>query len=75
MFLAVNNNSSSCGDFCFIIKITAFRSDVRLGGPRLPQFKFNNLFNKHFALLIYFLSKVFCRIKTGEVDYDLKLVQ
>ena len=34
-----------------------------------PQFKFNNLLNKHFPYLIYFL-KLFCRIKTDEVEVN-----
>ena len=38
-------------------------------GPRPAQFKFNNLFNEHFSGLIYF-SKVFCRVKTGEVKVN-----
>ena len=29
-------------------------------GAQNPQFKFNNLFNKHFPYLIFF--KVFCRL-------------
>ena len=38
-------------------------------GSRSSQFKFNNLFNEHFPKLIYF-SKVFCRVKTVEVEVD-----
>ena len=75
IFLKVNNNSSSFRDFCFVIKTSAFKSTCLTRGHRPPQFKFNTLFNKHFALIIYFLSKVFYRTKTGEVDYDFKLVQ
>ena len=30
-----------------------------------PSFKFNDLFNEHFTSI--FFSKVFCRVKTGEV--------
>ena len=32
-----------------------------------PQFKFNNLFNKHFPLLFF---KIFCLVKTCEVEVD-----
>ena len=37
--------------------------------PRHRQFKFNNLFNKHFLSLVFF-SKVFCCVKTDEVEVD-----
>ena len=44
IFLAVNNHSSICfGDFCFVMKITTFRSTGSTKGPRPPQFQFNNL--------------------------------
>ena len=78
IFLAVHNNSSICfGDVCFVIKITSFMSTCMTKGPRSSQFKFNNLFNKQFLWLIFFLSKVFCHAQTGEVEMDcyLKLVQ
>ena len=35
-------------DFCFIMKITSFRSTCTATGPGFPQIKFNNLFNNHF---------------------------
>ena len=45
--------------------------------PWHPQFRFNNLFNKHFLQLV-FLQKysVICCVKTVEVEVDcyLKLV-
>ena len=36
---------------------------------RPPQFKFNDLFNEHFPIL--FFSKVYCRVKTGEVEVNV----
>ena len=78
ILLALNNHSSICfGDFCFVMKLTSIRSTCTTTGPRPPQFKFNNLFNKHFSEIIFFSSKVFYRVKTGEVEMDcsFKLVQ
>ena len=43
-------------------------------GPRQTQFKFNNLFNKQFLKLGFFFLKVFCRVKTGEVEVDCYLM-
>ena len=42
-------------DFCFV-KLTSYRSTCRVRGPRLPQLRFNNLFNEHFALIIFFFN-------------------
>ena len=37
-------------------------------GPRLPQFKLNNLFNEHFPLAnFFFFASILC-VKTGEVE-------
>ena len=41
-------------------------------GPWHLQVKFNNLFDKHF-FLPGFYSKVFCRVKTGEMEMDFKV--
>ena len=41
-------------------------------GPRHSQFKFNNLFDEHFFQLGFY-SKVFCRVKIGEVKMDFKV--
>ena len=46
-------------------------------GPWHPRLKFNNSFNNHFLLLVFFQKySLFCRVKTVEVevDYCLKLV-
>ena len=37
--------------------------------PTPPQIKLNNLFNEHFPELNFF-SKMFCRVKTGEVKVN-----
>ena len=42
-------------DFCFVLKITSFRS-MYDQEPKHPRFNFNNLFNKHFPKLIFFKS-------------------
>ena len=36
------------------MKITGFWRTCSTRGPRPPQFKFKNLFNKHFVQLIFF---------------------
>ena len=43
-------------------------------GPRQTRLKFNNLFNKQFMKLGFFFSKVFCCVKTGEVEVDCYLM-
>ena len=41
------------------MKLTSYRSTCTARGPRIPQLKFNNLFNEHFPLL--FFKKYFVR--------------
>ena len=41
------------GNFCFVMKITSYRSTCTAKGTRLTQFKFNHLFNEHFRLLTF----------------------
>ena len=55
------------------MKATSFTCTT--SAPKLPQFKFNNMFNKYFPCLIFF-STVFSLVNTGEVEVDcyLKLV-
>ena len=67
--LVVNNNllKDLPLRFLFVMKSTSFKSTSATIGPRFSQFKLNNLFNEH--SLSYFL-KVFCRVKTGEVEVN-----
>ena len=76
-FLAVNSHSIMIcfGDFCFVMKMIEFRSTCLIREHRPPQFKFNSLFNKHFAKLIFFVKSLFSHKKSSEVDCDLKLTQ
>ena len=54
-------------DFCFVMKITNYKSTWTVREPKQLQFKFYDLFNEHFPLL-FFSSKVFCRRNTGEME-------
>ena len=62
IFLAVNNRSSICfEDFCFVMKITGFKSICSTRGHRPLQFKLNILLHMHFPLLIFFAKNVLSR--------------
>ena len=41
-------------------------------GPRHPQFKFNNLFNKHF-LLLAFIKLILSR-ETSKLEVEFKVI-
>ena len=43
------------------MKITSCIITYTARGPRLPQFKFNDLFNEHFLQLIFFLKSILSR--------------
>ena len=72
LFLAVSNIHSKffLGYLCFLTKISSFRTACMTRGVGDPQFKFSNLFNKHFSQLFY---KNFFFVKTGEVEVDCYL--
>ena len=62
----------SLGDFYFCHENTKFENNLMTRGHEPNQFKINILFNKHFSSRLVF--KVFCGVKTIEVDCYLKLV-
>ena len=65
IFLEVNDNTLKALPcrwkyIFFVMKITSFKStsDMHDQGPRHPQFKLNNLLNKHFPLANFFFKSI-----------------